>query len=158
MVEVLKDEPETISFLGTMNNLFEVNDVLIVAKFLQDGNLTDSRARDSIVAMVDLDLLYCYRLVGGLFYCLVYNTIGALTKSLAIFISASELFWCFYGAVVTTTCPSVSLTGLLVFLLLLLRTVVVLRSNGYRERGLSRLHRKLSLNHRDVLSFNVHGC
>ena len=72
-----------------MNNLFEVNDVLIVAKFLQDGDLTDSRARDSIVAMVDLNLLHCYRLVGGLFYCLINNTIGTFTKSLTIFISAS---------------------------------------------------------------------
>ena len=48
-----------------MHNLLQADDVRVVAELLQDSDLPDGRAWNTIVAMVNLDLLDCNDCISG---------------------------------------------------------------------------------------------
>ena len=115
-----------------MNDLLEVDDILVVTKFLKDCNLADSSARNSVVAMVNLDLLHCYSNVSSELKSFIDDSIGTLTKPLAILILVFKLFGCLDGAIVTTTRPTVSRpVWLFVLLRLLLLSCIILRATSH---------------------------
>ena len=58
LVEVLEYKEQSIPGLTAVNNLFEIDDVWVVAELLQDGDLPDGCAWYTIVAMVDFDLFH----------------------------------------------------------------------------------------------------
>lgn len=66
LVEVLKDEEEAVL---TVNDILEVDDVGVVFEFLQHSYLADGSARNSVVLVVNLDLLDSYLLLRGQFLC-----------------------------------------------------------------------------------------
>ena len=138
-----------------MNDLLEVDDILVVTKLLKHCNLADSCTGDTVVAVVDLDLLHSHSLVSLFLRGLVDYTIGALTESPAVGIFFLKLFRSLDGTVLTTTRPPGSLPVLLVLLLLLVGDF--LRTVGRRKRRLRGLHGKLSLDHGDVLFIVVHS-
>ena len=73
-----------------MNDLFEVDDKLVVTKFLKNCDLADSSARNSVVAMVNLDLLHCYGSVSSELKSFIDDSIGALAQLRHISVLAGE--------------------------------------------------------------------
>ena len=69
-----------------MVDFFQIDDVGVVAELLKDSDFTDSCARDSIVAVIYLNLFNCYNCVvrlnshGSLVNGLVHNTISTLAE------------------------------------------------------------------------------
>ena len=90
LVEVLEDKEEFIH-LEPMNDVFKVNDELIVSKLLQNCDLTNGCAWDSIVAMVNFDFFNCNNLVRAELLGHVNDTVGALTKLGDVFEPISQL-------------------------------------------------------------------
>ena len=80
LVEVLEYKEKSIPGLTPMDNLFEIDDVWIVAELLQDSDLTDGSAWDAIVTMVDFDLFHSDLHVRCMLFCQVYNTVGAFAQ------------------------------------------------------------------------------
>ena len=79
LIEVLEYKEKAIPGLSPMDNLFEIDDVWVVAELLQDGDLTDGSAWNTIVAMVDFDLFHSDLHIRRQLLCQVYNSVGALT-------------------------------------------------------------------------------
>ena len=116
-----------------MNDLFEVDDKLVVTKFLKNCDLADSSARNSVVAMVNLDLLHCYGSVSSELKSFIDDSIGTLAKPFAVLILVFEFFRCLNGAIVTTAGPTVSRpVWLFVLLRLLLLSCIILRATSHR--------------------------
>ena len=63
-----------------MNDVYQINDVLIVAQLLQDSDLTDGRARDAVVTVVNLDLLNGDYLERFFLDRFVNNSVGTFTQ------------------------------------------------------------------------------
>lgn len=78
LIEVLKDQEQAVA-LKSMLDLLQAHNIRVVAQLLQDSNLTNGCARNSIVAMVYLYLFHRYDLIGALLDGLIDNTISALT-------------------------------------------------------------------------------
>ena len=74
--------------LETMDDFFQAYDVIVVAELLKNGDLADSSAWNSIIAVVNLDLLDCDSSTGGSLQGFVNDTIGSLTQFRLIFILA----------------------------------------------------------------------
>lgn len=56
LIIVFKNEEESV-LVVSMHNLVEVNDVFVVFQLLEDSNLTNGSAWDSIIAMIYFYLL-----------------------------------------------------------------------------------------------------
>ena len=74
----------------------------IVAELLEHGNLTDGRAGDPVVAVVDLDLLHSNDMAIVLALCLVDDSVGALAKLRDILELVNEFLGSLEGAASST--------------------------------------------------------
>jgi len=63
-----------------MDDLLQVHDEVVVAQFLQHSDLADGSAWDAIVAVVNLNLLDSYDIVGANLFGHVNDTIGAFSQ------------------------------------------------------------------------------
>ena len=60
LVEVLEYKEKSIPGLTSVDNLLEIDDVWVVTELLQDGDLPDGCAWNTIVAMVNFDLFHSH--------------------------------------------------------------------------------------------------
>lgn len=140
-----------------MLNFLQVDDVGVVAQLLQNGNFTDGRAWDSIIAMVDLDLFNRYYFLCCLFNGLEYHTVGTLAKFTHVLESLYKLLWRLDGTIISTACAPLGLA--LLFCLLLAGWRWLIRSHGNLgncHRWLSLVSGLFSLNHGNVFSIVLH--
>ena len=63
-----------------MHDLFQVDDIWIVTKLLKNSDFSDGCTWDTVIAVVDLDLLNCNDLVSAQLSCHIYNTVCTLAK------------------------------------------------------------------------------
>ena len=63
-----------------MDNLLQIDDIWVVTEFLQDCDLSDGSAWNTIVAMVNFDLFNSDLHACSKLLCQVYNSVGALAQ------------------------------------------------------------------------------
>ena len=90
LVEVLEDKEKTIPGLTPVDNLLEIDDVGVVAELLQDSDLSDGSAWNSIVAVVDFDLLDSHLHIRCQLLSQVDDSVGALAQLRHISILTGE--------------------------------------------------------------------
>ena len=66
--------------LEAVNDFFQAYNVIVVAELLKNGDLADSSAWNSVIAVVNLDLLDCDGRTSGSLQGFVNDTIGSLTQ------------------------------------------------------------------------------
>ena len=140
-----------------MDDVLQLHDVIVLLQFLQHSNLSDRRAWDAIVAVVDLDLFDGHDVARRKLLSLEDNSVSTLTEFWDVSELLFEFFWRHNGLILTSaTGPAVSDWDDVHFLRFFVNgdqlVVIVLIGNG----GLGGLDRQLALDHGDVFSFVVH--
>ena len=105
LIEVLEYKEKSIPGLTPMDNLLEIDDIWVVTELLQDCDLSDGCAWNTIVAMVDFDLFHSDLHACSELLCQVYNSVSALAQFRNICVLAGEFIrsnWRLIIAVIST--------------------------------------------------------
>ena len=83
-----------------MDDLLQTHNVIVVAQLLEHSDFPNGCAGNTIVTVVNFDLLHSYCGAGSRLNRLVYDAVGALTELRLVVEATFELVWCLYGAIV----------------------------------------------------------